>query len=46
LEFDAVKVDFLPKFSVRGVWDWWRKSYPREGETADHPITVFTGICY
>ncbi|XP_020226372.1 malonate--CoA ligase isoform X1 [Cajanus cajan] len=37
-------VEFLPKFSVRGVWQRWRESYPTEGSKADDAITVFTGV--
>ncbi|CAI8601153.1 unnamed protein product [Vicia faba] len=37
-------VEFLPKFSVRGVWQRWRESYPNEGSKADDAITVFTGV--
>ncbi|PNY11574.1 malonate-CoA ligase-like protein, partial [Trifolium pratense] len=38
------QVEFLPKFSVRGVWQRWRESYPTEGSKADDAITVFTGV--
>lgn len=34
----------MPKFSVRGVWQRWRESYPDEGTKADDAITVFTGV--
>ncbi|KAK4269361.1 hypothetical protein QN277_022525 [Acacia crassicarpa] len=37
-------VDFLPKFSVSGVWQRWRESYPVEGTKAEHAITLFTGV--
>ncbi|XP_014516768.1 malonate--CoA ligase isoform X2 [Vigna radiata var. radiata] len=37
-------VEFLPKFSVRGVWQRWRESYPTDGSKADDAITVFTGV--
>ncbi|XP_027344505.1 malonate--CoA ligase isoform X2 [Abrus precatorius] len=37
-------VEFLPKFSVRGVWQRWRESYPTAGSNADDAITVFTGV--
>lgn len=40
-----VKVEFLPKFSVSGIWKSWRESYPSEGDKAAHPVTVFTGVC-
>jgi len=39
-----LKVEFLPKFSVRGVWQRWRESYPADGSKADDAITVFTGV--
>lgn len=39
-----LKVEFLPKFSVRGIWQRWRESYPTEGSKADDAITVFTGV--
>ncbi|RZC00932.1 RuvB-like protein 1 [Glycine soja] len=37
-------VEFLPKFSVRGVWQRWRESYPTDGSKAEEAITVFTGV--
>ncbi|KAJ6309006.1 hypothetical protein OIU76_018574 [Salix suchowensis] len=37
-------VEFMPKFSVRGVWQRWRESYPPNGSKADDAITVFTGV--
>ncbi|XP_008789318.2 malonate--CoA ligase-like isoform X2 [Phoenix dactylifera] len=37
-------VEFMPKFSVRGVWQRWRESYPRDGSKADDAITLFTGV--
>ncbi|XP_047310758.1 probable CoA ligase CCL8 [Impatiens glandulifera] len=37
-------VEFMPKFSVRGIWQRWRESYPRDGTKADDAITVFTGV--
>ncbi|KAG2729036.1 hypothetical protein I3843_01G227100 [Carya illinoinensis] len=37
-------VEFMPKFSVRGIWQRWRESYPIEGTKADDAITVFTGV--
>ncbi|XP_073225926.1 probable CoA ligase CCL8 isoform X2 [Cicer arietinum] len=37
-------VEFLPKFSVRGVWQRWRESYPTEESKAEDAITVFTGV--
>nr|GMC74869.1 malonate--CoA ligase-like isoform X1 [Ipomoea batatas] len=38
------KVEFIPKFSVRGIWQRWRESYPEDGAKADDAITVFTGV--
>ncbi|XP_074572056.1 putative CoA ligase CCL8 isoform X1 [Curcuma longa] len=37
-------VEFMPKFSVRGVWQRWCDSYPKDGSTAEDAITVFTGV--
>ncbi|GMY34312.1 probable CoA ligase CCL8 isoform X1 [Fagus crenata] len=37
-------VEFMPKFSVRGIWQRWRESYPVDGTKADDAITVFTGV--
>lgn len=37
-------VEFMPKFSVRGIWQRWSESYPRDGTKADDAITVFTGV--
>ncbi|KAM7254659.1 hypothetical protein ACFE04_004039 [Oxalis oulophora] len=37
-------VDFMPKFSVRGIWQRWRESYPENENKADDAITVFTGV--
>uniref|UniRef100_A0ACD5W1B9 Uncharacterized protein n=1 Tax=Avena sativa TaxID=4498 RepID=A0ACD5W1B9_AVESA len=38
-------VEFLPKFSVRGVWQRWCESYPSGGASkSDEAITVFTGV--
>ncbi|KAF9690125.1 hypothetical protein SADUNF_Sadunf01G0163400 [Salix dunnii] len=37
-------VEFMPKFSVRGIWQRWRESYPPNGSKADDAITVFTGV--
>lgn len=36
----------MPKFSVSGIWKRWRDSYPSEGEKADLPATVFTGVSF
>ncbi|KAL3322226.1 hypothetical protein AABB24_039726 [Solanum stoloniferum] len=37
-------VDFVPKFSVRGIWQRWRESYPTDGTIMDNATTVFTGV--
>ncbi|GAU13814.1 hypothetical protein TSUD_261410 [Trifolium subterraneum] len=37
-------VEFLPKFSVSGIWKRWRESYPTEGSKSEDAITVFTGV--
>uniref|UniRef100_A0A7N0SWL4 AMP-dependent synthetase/ligase domain-containing protein n=1 Tax=Kalanchoe fedtschenkoi TaxID=63787 RepID=A0A7N0SWL4_KALFE len=37
-------VEFLPKFSVRGIWQRWRESYPLDGTHVPDAITVFTGV--
>ncbi len=41
----SVKVDFMPKFSTRGVWQRWRESYASEGKKVEPNITVFSGVC-
>jgi hypothetical protein len=41
-----LKVEFMPKFSVRGIWQRWRESYPPNGSKADDAITVFTGVSF
>ncbi|KAL6845193.1 hypothetical protein ACP4OV_024688 [Aristida adscensionis] len=38
------QVEFMPKFSVRGVWQRWRESYPSDARRNDEAITVFTGV--
>ncbi|KAL8118652.1 hypothetical protein AgCh_016246 [Apium graveolens] len=38
------QVEFMPKFSVRGIWQRWRESYPKDGTTTNDAITVFTGV--
>ncbi|OMO54048.1 AMP-dependent synthetase/ligase [Corchorus capsularis] len=38
------QVEFMQKFSVRGIWQRWRESYPINGTKADDAITVFTGV--
>jgi len=37
-------VDFIPKFSVREVWQRWIGSYDSDGSKAEDAITVFTGV--
>ncbi|XP_022842664.1 malonate--CoA ligase [Olea europaea var. sylvestris] len=37
-------VEFMPKFSVRGIWQRWRESYPKDESKAGDAITVFTGV--
>lgn len=37
-------VEFMPKFSVRGIWKRWCESYPKDGSKLDDAITVFTGV--
>lgn len=37
-------VEFMPKFSVRGIWQRWRESYPVVGTKVADAITVFTGV--
>lgn len=37
-------VEFMPKFSVSGVWQRWRESYPKDGSKVNDAITVFTGV--
>ncbi|CAK9252124.1 unnamed protein product [Sphagnum jensenii] len=39
-----IEVDFMPKFSTRGVWQRWRESYASEGKKVDPNITVFSGV--
>uniref|UniRef100_A0A5B6ZW29 4-coumarate--CoA ligase n=2 Tax=Davidia involucrata TaxID=16924 RepID=A0A5B6ZW29_DAVIN len=34
----------MPKFSVRGIWQRWRESYPKDGTKVDNAVTVFTGV--
>ncbi|CAI9114152.1 OLC1v1014807C1 [Oldenlandia corymbosa var. corymbosa] len=38
------QVEFMPKFSVRGIWQRWRESYPAKDIKIDNAITVFTGV--
>ncbi|XP_050942719.1 probable CoA ligase CCL8 isoform X2 [Cucumis melo] len=37
-------VEFMPKFSVSGIWKRWRESYPSKSSKSDDAITVFTGV--
>ncbi|GAB2293524.1 Probable CoA ligase ccl8 [Dionaea muscipula] len=37
-------VDFMPKFSVSGIWQRWRESYPKDGSKVVNAVTVFTGV--
>ncbi|PIA64892.1 hypothetical protein AQUCO_00100399v1 [Aquilegia coerulea] len=37
-------VEFMPKFSVRGIWQRWRESYPKDETKVNDAITVFTGV--
>jgi hypothetical protein len=42
-----LKVEFMPKFSVRGIWQRWRESYPgKETKANDAAVTVFTGVSH
>ncbi|KAA0046889.1 malonate--CoA ligase isoform X1 [Cucumis melo var. makuwa] len=38
------QVEFMPKFSVSGIWKRWRESYPSKSSKSDDAITVFTGV--
>lgn len=42
--YAGATVEFMPKFSVRGIWQRWRESYPKDGTKADDAITVFSGV--
>ncbi|KAH7288987.1 hypothetical protein KP509_31G052400 [Ceratopteris richardii] len=42
--YAGAMVEFLPKFSVKGVWRRWMESYPSEGVKESRAITVFTGV--
>ncbi|KAK3162010.1 hypothetical protein QOZ80_1BG0084140 [Eleusine coracana subsp. coracana] len=42
--YSGSMVEFMPKFSVRGIWQRWRESYPKDASTSDEAITVFTGV--
>lgn len=41
-----LKVEFMPKFSVRGLWERWRESYPGNETKANDAVTVFTGVSH
>ncbi|KAJ8452072.1 hypothetical protein Cgig2_016653 [Carnegiea gigantea] len=40
----SAQVEFMPKFSVSGIWQRWRESYPEDATKADSAVTVFTGV--
>ncbi|KAL7140158.1 hypothetical protein ABFS83_09G103600 [Erythranthe nasuta] len=42
--YSGSTVEFMPKFSVRGIWQRWRESYPENQTKADDAISVFTGV--
>eukprot|EP00250_Pteridium_aquilinum_P019685 c24533_g1_i3 orf=486-2168(-) len=42
--YAGAMVEFLPKFSVTGVWQRWSESYPSEGVKGKYATTVFTGV--
>ncbi|XP_038692196.1 malonate--CoA ligase-like isoform X2 [Tripterygium wilfordii] len=42
--YAGATVEFMKKFSVGGIWQRWRESYPTNGSKADDAITVFTGV--
>ncbi|KAF5739160.1 malonate--CoA ligase [Tripterygium wilfordii] len=42
--YAGATVEFMKKFSVSGIWQRWRESYPTNGSKADDAITVFTGV--
>ncbi|XP_060676387.1 probable CoA ligase CCL8 isoform X2 [Ziziphus jujuba] len=42
--YAGATVEFLPKFSVRGIWQRWRESYPINGNKTGGGITLFTGV--
>ncbi|KAH6832447.1 AMP-dependent synthetase and ligase family protein [Perilla frutescens var. hirtella] len=44
LLFLTTTVEFMPKFSVRGIWQRWRESYPKDQTKTKDAITVFTGV--
>uniref|UniRef100_A0A803LNH6 4-coumarate--CoA ligase n=1 Tax=Chenopodium quinoa TaxID=63459 RepID=A0A803LNH6_CHEQI len=42
--YAGATVEFMPKFSVSGIWQRWRESYPVEETKVDGAVTVFTGV--
>lgn len=42
--YAGATVEFMPKFSVRGVWQRWRESYPKDQTKALDAVTAFTGV--
>ncbi|KAL9247342.1 hypothetical protein vseg_020783 [Gypsophila vaccaria] len=42
--YAGASVEFMPKFSVSGIWQRWRESYPTDRAQVDNAITVFTGV--
>ncbi|KAK3219867.1 hypothetical protein Dsin_013837 [Dipteronia sinensis] len=42
--YAGATVEFMPKFSVRGIWQRWRECYPVDGSKTADAITVFTGV--
>ncbi|XP_044495166.1 probable CoA ligase CCL8 isoform X4 [Mangifera indica] len=42
--YAGAMVEFMSKFSVRGIWQRWRESYPLNGIKSGDAITVFTGV--
>lgn len=42
--YAGATVEFMPKFSVSGIWQRWRESYPEDATKADSAVTVFTGV--
>ncbi|KAG9441804.1 hypothetical protein H6P81_017658 [Aristolochia fimbriata] len=42
-QYHKFKVEFMPNFTVRGIWQRWRESYPSDRSKVDD-VTVFTGL--
>ncbi|MCO5575735.1 hypothetical protein L7F22_029538 [Adiantum nelumboides] len=42
--YTGAMVEFLPKFSVTGVWKRWMESYPSESVKGPNATSVFTGV--